>query len=295
MPGPAGIRLDADLSEGRLVGRLSEGEKRYPLELNRVPEYPEPADRADAWLQDLEALAERFLKADRSFTGPERARFLERVDHLRGRVRELHDDELVMGMAAAVALSGNAHTRLYLLRNRTELRRLPIRLWWFGDELRVVRATVRHADLLGCRVDEVAGVPVRVAGDRVAAAFAGNASWTDYKSVYYLTSPEALNGVGIAPDPERVELGLTGCRETGFVARVEPLPLVKGDDPVEAWWDLSPRHRDPGWVHALEGSDEEPPLYLRHPDRHYCVEDRCSTTSRRAWKHGTSSRHGSSE
>ena len=65
--------------------------------------------------------------------------------------RELSDAEILMRMAAVVALSGNPHTRLYLLRNRTELRRLPVRLWWFNDGLYVVRARTDHRDLLGCR------------------------------------------------------------------------------------------------------------------------------------------------
>ena len=35
------------------------------------------------------------------------------------------------------ALGGNAHTRLYLVRNRTEVRRLPLRVWHFRDGFRV--------------------------------------------------------------------------------------------------------------------------------------------------------------
>ena len=50
------------------------------------------------------------------------------------------DAELLVQTARAVALGGNAHTRLYLVRNRTEVRRLPLRVWHFRDGYRVCAA-----------------------------------------------------------------------------------------------------------------------------------------------------------
>jgi hypothetical protein len=60
---------------------------------------------------------------------------------------------------------------------------------------------------------------VRHARDRVAAAFAGNPSWTDYKSTYFLTSPEALYGFHVTPELEPVELQLSQCRARPFLPR----------------------------------------------------------------------------
>lgn len=275
VPGPDGFALEAALAGDRLTGSATDRGEPYPLELTRVPDYPPPAGRVEAWRQDLDALSERFLRFDRSFTPAERSLAVERIAELRDRVADLDDPEILMRMAAAVALPGNAHTRLYLLRNRTELRRLPIRLWWFADGPYVVRATSRHRDLLGCRLDAIEGVPARHVRDTVAAAFAGNPAWTDYKSVYYMTSPEALAGFGVVPDPERIAFTFSECDVDagGALERsLRPLPLVRSEDPVEAWWDLSPRHREGGWVQALEGSSAAPPLYLRHPERHYWFE-----------------------
>lgn len=272
VPGPDGFGLEADLTDGRLVGRVTEGDDSYPLELDRLPRYPEPDGRVAGWRQDLEALAERFLRFDRSFTPAERSLFIERVENLRDRLPELDDSEIRMRVAAAVALSGNAHTRLYLLRNRTELRRLPVRLWWFGDGVYVVRSTSRHEELLGCRVDAIEGLPARFVRDSVATAFAGNPSWIDYKSVYYMTSPGALHGFGLAPDPERVGFSFSGCGRGSFERHLEPLPLARSREPIEAWRDLSPRHPEAGWVQALERSSVTPPLHLRHPELHYWFE-----------------------
>jgi hypothetical protein len=272
-PGPGGIVIEARLEEGRLVGTLSEGDERLPLALRRLPEYPPPASREEAWRQDLDALTDRFLLVDRSFTPAQRARFVELIDDVRLRLPEMPDEEIIMQMATAVSLSGNAHTRLYLLRNRTELSRLPIRLWWFSDGLYVVRATPEHRELLGCRVDEIGGVPSRLVRDRVSPAFAGNPSWTDYKSVYFMTSPEVLFGFGITRQREEVDVTFSQCRAS-FRQLLAPLPLVRHDRSVEAWWDLTPTHRqgDQEWVQVLDRPGATLPLYLRRPELHYWFE-----------------------
>lgn len=82
-------------------------------------------------------------------------------------------------------------------------------------------------------------------------------------SVYTLTSPDLMQAVGIASSADSVRLSLSNCVRPQ--AELTPLPLVRSDEPVEAWWDLSPRFPSPpaDWVHALSGSPRWVPLYLR--------------------------------
>jgi hypothetical protein len=265
--------LEGEVGNELFTGTFSQGpDLRLPVSLGRVPDYPTPKDRIEGWKQDLDALSTRFLKFDRSFSPGERARFLEVIDATRSKLPNLTDAEVMMRMASAVSLSNNAHTRLYLVRNRTEVRRLPVRLWWFRDGLRVVRATPEHRNLLGCRVDDIGGTDARHARDIVSAAFAGNPSWRDYKSVYFMTSPEALYGFGITRDLESVDFGLSDCGPAPFRAVVKPLPLLKKTRPVEAWWDLSPQHEDVDrhWSHPLHPA--KAPTYLRNPQNYYWFE-----------------------
>ena len=275
--GPGALVLQGKRQGISLVGRLNQNENKdvdYPFTFRRIPEYPKPADRVEAWGQDLDALEQRFIKVDRSFSPAERAAFHEAIAATREQLPELNDAQIVMRMAAAIALARNAHTRLYLLRNRTELRRLPVRLWWFSDGLYVVRTAPEYRNLLGCRVDSIAGLDPRNARDMVAPAFAGNPSWTDYKTVYSLTSPEALHGFGVTPDLETVRMGFSGCAGASPAVGIKPLPLVKSAAPLEAWWDLSPSHApgDATWVQALQGSETTAPLYLRNPAHFYWYE-----------------------
>ena len=261
-PGTNPIVISGRIEAGYFVGRLRQPPGDFPIRLRAVPPLPRPANRIEAWDQDLETLATRFVAADRSFSPGERALFLERIAEIRRDLPRLDDAEISSRMAAAVALADNGHTRLYLLRNRQELRRLPIRLWWFSDGLYVIRAAAAHKALLGCRVDAIGGRPAREARDLAAPLFAGTSGWKDYKTVYSLTSPETLHGIGIAPDMERIDFRLAGCAAAGSHA-LTPLPLVRSRAPVEAWWDLSPRYRAPGldWRHILDGKSL--PLYLR--------------------------------
>lgn len=264
------VTLDGTIAAERWRGKLASGGETFDFELTRVPDLPKPKDRTEAWSQDLDALAQRFLRYDRSFSSGERTRFVEELDALRAELPRLDDAQITMRIASAIALARNGHTRLYLLRNRTELRRLPIRVWWFDDGLHVIRATPEYRKLLGCRIDYFDGVGARQAREIVSAAFAGNASWHDYMSVYSLTSPEALHGLGIAPSLDAIDLGVSGCGAAGRV-RVVPLPLVKKSGATEAWRDLSPASAEEGWLHVLDGA-KQLPLYLRNRGRNYWFE-----------------------
>src|SRR5436190_10667413 len=122
----------------RMTGEIDNGSRTIPFYLELLPSLPKPADRAEAWRQDIDVVISRFLRYDRSFSAARRAATRVRLQALRTRVGRMSDQAITVELARAVGLSGNAHTRLYLMRNRTEVRRVPIRVGWFGNELRVV-------------------------------------------------------------------------------------------------------------------------------------------------------------
>ena len=157
------------------------------------------------------------------------------------------------------------------MRNRSELRRYPIRVWWFADGLYVVRTTPEYTELLGAKIFRIGGRTVENLRQAVDPLFAGNGSWHTYMSAYSLTSPDVLIGLGLigadggAEIEFRNRLGKNGRR------RLEPLALRRSDQPIESWWDLCPtRPRDDGsWVSALSASGHRLPLYLQNTERQY--------------------------
>ncbi len=271
-----GVR-DGRTVTGDIVATIEgqDGESRFPFEAHRLPDFEPPSSRDEAWVQDLEHARSRFLRYDRSYSAESAAEARRILDDLDGRVAELDDAEIVVGLSRIAALADNAHTRFYLLRNRTALRRIPLRLWWFEDGLFVIGATEEWSQTLGCRVDVVGGLSATAARDSVSALFAANESWRDYKSTYFLTAPSIFFGLGIGVDSTAVTLDLE-CPDATRSLRIEAQPLVRLEGPTENWRNLSPRFE--GEQRLLAGArwraalSEEPPMYLDRPDVNYWFE-----------------------
>jgi len=266
---------DPTVFSGKQQGNVIAGELRYrattlQFRMEREPLLAHPKSRDEAWQQDLDYAQRKLLRLETSFTPASRQGFLESIVNLKASVGTLDDPHLVVGLARTLAGIGNAHTRLYLLRNRTDLRRFPIRVWWFGDRLHIIRATPEQSTLLGCEVSRIAGVPALRAKQIVAALYAGSDGWRDYMSTYTLTSPEVLYGANIARSMESIRWDLK-CNQEAMSADLKPLPLQRSTAPVESWWDLAP-----GAARTLEAGKEmtfaTEPVYLRHPDRPYWFE-----------------------
>ena len=232
-----------------------------------------PPMTADDWRQDLQFAADSFVTRDRSFDREERARFLGALAEMRDSAGVWNDDRMVVRLAEAVALAHNAHTRLYLVRNRSELRRYPLRVWWFEDGLYVVRATPEHASLLGGRLIGIGRRPIEEICRAVRPLYAGNDSWAKYLATYLVTCPDLLAGLGIG-DTSGVAAVRVEIRGRSREEVIRPLPLHRQQQPTEAWWDLSPLHpgRDGPWRSALPEERRRLPLYLRYPQSTYWAQ-----------------------
>ena len=263
---------------GRVEGRRIEGNADLgagPLHfgVERLPERPAPRTREERWEQDLDTVFTRVLPYDHSFTATTLALARRRVDGIRKSLPRMSDQEVMVALARVMAISGNAHTRLYLVRNRTEVRRWPIRAWWFRDEFRIVRATQEHTNILGCRVLNVGGMDIGAAAARVRGIKAGNDSWQRYMSAYFLTSPDVLFGAGVIRDPDQAAVRVR-CGNDVRTLPLTPLPLQRSSAAVEAWWDLVPSYSDlnNAWLSAVPVDQDQAPRYLRHAMENYWFE-----------------------
>jgi hypothetical protein len=232
------------------------------------------------WREDLQFANDTFLARDRSFSPEAREQFRAAIGKLQQTLDSKTDEQIIVELAKAVALAKNAHTRLYLVRNRSELRRYPIRVWWFPEGLYVVRTTPEYSALLGARILRIAGRSVQQVKRDVAPLYAGNDAWRTYLSAYTMTSPDVLSGLGLIPESGKT--GVVFIDRQGRRGRrgLEPLPLRQSNQPTESWWDLCPtRPRNDGeWTSALRLPVERQPLYVLDTDRsywsHYLPEDR---------------------
>ena len=234
-----------------------------------TPEFPAPQSRDEAWQQDIAFLRDEFLEVDRSFKEEAAHEFLDILNRLFEQVSSMSDNQIIVGITCAVAVSGNGHTRAYLMRNGNYLKRLPIRYYWFSDGLFVVRATEDYAQTLGARVLAINGIAPEDLMSQMRDLIPGSNSWVVYKSTYLLNSAEFLNGMNVVPSAGSVNMTFESSDGTKFKLDLKPLPLDKRKKPYEAWRDLSPlslgNADGRSWLHVL--SDRELPLYLQKPNR----------------------------
>lgn len=232
------------------------------------------SSRVAALSEDLDSARTGFLGRDRSFSPHARTAFAARMVSLRDSAPLLDDDQIITRLATAVATARNGHTRLYLLRNRTSIRRYPVRVWWFGDSLYIVRSAPADSDLVGARVVSIGGQPIAKLAKLVAPLYAANRSWRRYISTYTLLSPEILHGLRVIPAAGAATIVAVAPNGRRLTRALEPLPLVRAGDATEAWWDLSPAH--PGrwgpWLDVLPLDTAQLPLYLRNPRRNYWLQ-----------------------
>jgi hypothetical protein len=109
------------------------------------------ADRIRAWSQDLDFLEIELLHRDKSFSSAARAEFHKRVGELRKSLPDRNDDEVLVGIAKAVALGRNAHTVARLFPSSL-VNRFPLRVYSFSEGLYVVKALDKYKNIVGCRV-----------------------------------------------------------------------------------------------------------------------------------------------
>ena len=231
-------------------------------------------DRTSAWRADIDVVREEFLQADLSYSPAARSAAIERLATLRAHVEQLSDVEISGELARIAALSENAHTRAYLLRNRGWWRRWPVRIWKFSDGWRVVAGRDEGASLVGARSFSIDGRPISEVEAAVRPLFAGNDSWATYMAGYSLTSPDALEAsVGAAQGRWIVEDDRGQSSATTLTAMRSPSPEAPRLTPEENWWFLSPKHPAlQGWTHVLGQADL--PSYLSAPEAGYLVR-RC--------------------
>ena len=99
-----------------LVGQVLRGGIEVPASLRLLSKLPKPSSREEAWEH---AAQDRFLPYDRSFDLPARSEFVRAIEDIRKSLSKVTDPQVIVGLSRAVALSHNAHTRLYLLRMLT--------------------------------------------------------------------------------------------------------------------------------------------------------------------------------
>ena len=211
---------------------------RYGATLPR-PAGPPPHTPAEARVQDLDYLA-GLPSVDRSFSDEAKAEFGRRIAELRASAPTLDAGPFFMGVARAVASSGNAHTAVDDASWQSRLARVPLRFAWFPDGLFVVRAAGEGIPLLGLRVLSIDGIAPEALAAEAAAYIPGTPERVRSVSPWLLESPEALHAMHPEASAERLELRFVDRAGAAHSASVAALPAADAPGPVKPGRELSP-------------------------------------------------------
>ena len=215
-----------------------------------------PDARVIDWRADVTLLARELPRRHPDpFRRITRAQWDSAANDLDRRLSGLTRNQALVGILRLVAMVGDAHTTVEPTPE-LGLRYYPIELYSFDDGLFVRSADSSVAGLVGAKVLRIGAVTSEQALASVAAIVPHeNDWWVRAWGPFWLTIPEIVDGLGLAPDVERLPLVIErgGRIDTVRVAPAGRFRAAEGPVPIDM------RH----WVSMREGPA---PLWEQHPD-----------------------------
>ncbi len=183
---------------------------------------------AGQWLQDLEYLTDKVEKKYAGFTPDLKIRFKEEADKLRTALPSLSVNQRIMECARLMAMLNDGHTEISLDGAEANFNRLPIILYYFGNDLRIVAANHIHISLLGSRVLKIEDHSVMDILEKLKPYMNCD------NEVEYITTaptlmimPEVLEEIGVAKNTAGVTI--TVANDQGAESKVELQPITRDE------------------------------------------------------------------
>jgi len=200
----------------------------------------------EQWAQDLQYFAKEIETKHRNpYHLTPKARFDAEVQALETHLGSMKNYEVVVGLQRLAALIGDGHT---FVDTSKRYHRLPIEAFWFGDDLRVVRAAPEYKQALGTRIVTVGSTPVdEVQRNLQRLIPEGENKWFVMdKGAQLITQIEPLAALGIIPYSDSASFTFENDSGSRFVRQLRADP--------------------PGDSRALETPGDRAPLPFQHPD-----------------------------
>ena len=201
---------------------------------------------AEQWRQDLEFFANEIATKHRDpFHFISKAEYDQAVSDLRQRIPSMKDYEVVAGLQHLAALIGDGHT---FLDAAGLYQRFPLEAFWFGKDLRVIRAAPEYREALGSRIVSIGSVSIEEAQKRMQRFIpqAENQWYVLNSSATQLMSVEPLASAGILSVPGSADFTFEDDSGRRFEMRLRPVPA--------------------GASRSGEGAIDPVPLPFQHPE-----------------------------
>lgn len=211
---------------------------------------PDPATRVQDWQEDIDALLKELpARHKNAFFQCTKEQFAAAGAELRGKVPELKDHQVVVGLMKLAAMIGDAHTGISHRELSPSFHAFPIAMYVFTDGPVIIGASKKHADLIGCTLVSFGGVPWEEALRKVAvtSAYENEATFMD-RGPRLVIVPEIAQAVGLIPTMDQVTVVVRDAE--GKERSVELAPLAPGEN-----------------TQGRPGKETELPLYRQKRER----------------------------
>src|SRR5579875_791180 len=178
----------------------------------------------DDWYADLDSLAGDLIARHRDpFHHVSPAQFDAAVARLHERIPQLHGTEILVGFDVLAALIGDGHT---YVETDHHYRRFPLELFWYGDQVRVVKTLTDMPRVLGSQLVAVNGVPVEQIDRELQTVIAqGENPWYERAhSADRLSCADVLAALGSLVDLDTGQFTFIDRQNITFTAGIRSLP-----------------------------------------------------------------------
>lgn len=256
------IDFESDGDPGSIIIELQTGAGTFtlfdddgPIQLKRTgaTDYKPPVAlqqdlsiSKEAWREDLQYLAAELPRRHaNAFHAITREQFASAVADLDARIPKLQPNEIVVGLTRLTAMIGDGHTHLQWPRAYGFV---PLRLFWFGNELRVIQTTEKYRSALGTKL-------VKIGETNINDAYAKDLPYISQEesegflrsaSAWDLICPAQLQALGLVPETTHALYTFEDDKGHRFSL---DLPAMSRDEKAT-------------WIYPAK----QLPLYLQKPD-----------------------------
>jgi hypothetical protein len=188
-----------------------------------------PALTPGEWRQDIAYSANEIATKHRApYHFISKAKFDRAVSDLSARVPSMKDYEVVVGLQHLAALIGDGHT---FLDTRGLYQRFPLEVFWFGDDLRVVRAAPQYRQALGAKIIAIGSLSVSDIQRKLQQLIPQDENqWHVLnESAAQIMNVEPLAALGVLPHPGPADFTFETPSGRRFKLRIQPVPAGAGD------------------------------------------------------------------
>jgi hypothetical protein len=223
-------RIPARRSNARLVCSMKSLLCLFLLASNLAhAEASLPTLTPEQWQQDLEFFAHEITTKHRdAYHFISKAEFDRAVSNLRQRIPSMKDYEVVVGLQRLAALIGDGHT---FLDTSGLYGRFPLQSYWFGNDLRVIRAAPEYREALGARIISIGSFSIEEVREKIQQLVpqAENQWYVLNSSAKLMMSVEPLAALGVLPGLGPADFTFENDSGRRFKLRIRPEAAGTGD------------------------------------------------------------------